>query len=52
MGNSYLKFYIYIAVQYLFSLYVPLFIYFWNYFECGTLEGVDANVVFFFFFFG
>ena len=47
VGNSYVNFYIYIAIQYFFSLYVPLFLYFWNYFECYTLEGLDTSSFFF-----
>ena len=41
-SNLYVNFYIYIAIQFLFSLYVLLFIYFCNYFDCGTLEGLDT----------
>ena len=43
-GN--VNFYIYIAIQFLFSLYVVLFIYFWNYFDCGALEGLDTQVIY------
>ena len=47
-SNLYANFYMYIAIQFLFSLYALLFIYFWNYFDCGILEGLDTLYIYFF----
>ena len=45
-NNLYVNFYIYIAIQFLFSsLYVPRFIYFLkNYLDCGNLAGLDTYI--------
>ena len=55
-GNLYVKFYICIPMQFLFSLYVPLyvprFIYFLNYLDCGgNFVGLDTYILWIFFFF-
>ena len=42
-GNLYVNF-TFILQYNFFSLYVLLFIYFWNYFDCGTLEGLDTFI--------
>ena len=48
-SNLYANFYMYIAIQFLFSLYALLFIYFLNYFDCGILEGLDTLYIYIFF---
>ena len=55
-GTLYVKFYICIPMQFLFSLYVPLyvprFIYFLNYLDCGgNFVGLDTYILWIFFFF-
>ena len=44
IGHLYVNFYIYIAIQFLFSLYVLLFIYFLDYFDCGTPKGLGKKL--------
>ena len=47
IGNLYVNFtLLYIAIKIFFSLYVLLFVYFLNYFDCGALEGLDTQVIY------
>ena len=55
-GTLYVKFYICIPIEFLFSLYVPLyvprFIHFLNYLDCGgNFVGLDTYILWIFFFF-